>query len=92
MYTQVTFGQFLDRLLANSGIEFKQYPNPWDDWRQGDWGYEIQHDMAVRIFRYSSRNAETTIPGPRWNDISETCGTFEPRFTAGFNAAVMNLQ
>jgi hypothetical protein len=91
MYTQVTFGIFFDRVLTGSSFDFKQYPNPALDWHEGDWGYEFQNDMSVRVFRYLSQ-AETTVDGPKWNDTTETRELFEPRFEAGFKAAIRTLQ
>ena len=92
MYTQVTFGEFLNNVLERSGLEFEEYPNTAIQWNQGDWGYEILNDMSVRIFRYAVRDRETKIDRLRWSDTQETPELFQPRFESAFKAAIANLQ
>src|SRR5205809_6365160 len=92
MYTQVTFGEFLNNVLEQTGLEFKEYPNTAIEWNQGDWGYEILNDMSVRIFRYAVRDREIKIDGPKWNDTRETPELFQPRFESAFKAAIASLQ
>lgn len=53
MYTQVSFGDFLARILENikseREIEFDEYPNSGVQWSDGDWLYEIRKDFSVRV-------------------------------------------
>ncbi len=92
MYTQVTFGEFLNSVLEQSGIEFKHYPNIAIEWNRGDWGYEILNDMSVRVFRFAVSERQIEIEGPKWDDRKETRESFQPRFADAFKAAIANLQ
>jgi hypothetical protein len=92
MYTQVSFGQFLDGLIVQSGVELKRYPNPAIDWSHEDWGYEILSDMSVRVFRYGVYEKDTKIAGPRWDDPYETRESSEPRFECELKTAMISLQ
>ncbi len=96
MYTQVTFGQFLERLFAQAkaerGIEFDEYPNMAMGWRDGDWLYQMVNGFNVRIFRWPPHeNREETIVGPDWDNLSETREEFEARFEKDFLQAVEHL-
>jgi hypothetical protein len=95
MYTQVTFGDFLTRILEKvkreRGIEFDRYPNIAVHWDEGDWLYQICNDFSVRVFRWL-RADKILIEGP-YHDIPplETQEDFEARFEVEFNAAVDQL-
>src|SRR5260370_34170199 len=97
MYTQVTFGQFLDTVLGDvnseSGIHFDGSPNPTMAfiWREGEWLYEINNDFSVRVFRWHQPANEVLVAGPRWGDLTETREQFEPRFREDFKAAIQTL-
>jgi len=77
MYTQVSFGQFLERLFsqakAERGIEFDEYPNPAVSSSDGDWLYEIDNGFRVRIFRWPPQR----IGKRRWRVLIGT--TYERR-------------
>jgi len=95
MYTQVTFGEFLVRILNNikreRGIEFDEYPKVPVQWSEGDWLYEVRKDFSVRVFRWLRRD-EVLIEGP-YRDIpsAENHEEFEARFAAEFDSAVDQL-
>jgi hypothetical protein len=96
MYTQVTFGLFLETLLARlkgeQGIEFgDEYPNPAIPRYQGDWLYEIVGGFSVRVFRWGL-DREVEVAGPNWNNLSETQQEFEARFTKDFFQAIAELE
>jgi hypothetical protein len=96
MYTQVSFGQFLERLFsrakAERGIEFDEYPNLALNSREGDWLYEIDNRFGVRIFRWPSyENREEKVDGPDWDNLQETREEFEARFEKDFMKAVDHL-
>jgi hypothetical protein len=96
MYTQVTFGEFLDRPLARAkaehGIDFRAYPNPAVRWLPGDWLYEIVNSFDVRIFRWALPECEALIAGPLWDDPSETREQFEARFEKDFSDSIKRLK
>ena len=92
MYTQVSFGEFLDNVIAQSDLEFSEYPNVAIRWQDGDWGYEILNDMSVRIFRYGIHGDEVKLDGPKWHDVEERREAFEPRFENAFKNAVADLK
>jgi hypothetical protein len=41
MYTQVAFGDFLYRLIQQTGIEFKEYPNVAISWNEAKFNGRI---------------------------------------------------
>jgi hypothetical protein len=95
VYTEVSFGLFLETLLEwakrEKGIEFDEYPNISIPWREGDWLYEILGDFSVRVFRWLQQGAEKKIDGPRWDNLKETREEFERRFEQDFKGAVSKL-
>jgi hypothetical protein len=96
MYTQVSFGQFLERLFsqakAERGIEFDEYPNLAVSRRDGDWLYQIDNRFGVRIFRWPDhQNREQKVKGPDWDNLRETREEFEVRFENDFRQAVNHL-
>lgn len=96
MYTQVSFGQFLERLFsqakAERGIEFDEYPNIAVGREDGDWLYEIDNRFGVRIFRWAHHeNVEQKVKGPDWDNLQETREEFEVRCENDFRRAVNDL-
>ena len=74
MFTQVSFGQFLESLFKQAysryGIEFSdQYPNlaVYTPQAVGLWGYEIVGGFSVRLFRWLTNIPEQVISGPYEN-------------------------
>ena len=97
MYTQVTFGLFLERLFAKAktddGIEFHEYPNIAISWEDGDWLYQIVGAFCVRISRWPShREREVLINGPDWDNLEETRQEFEARFEIDLLQALADLK
>jgi hypothetical protein len=94
MYTQVTFGHFLERVFANAkashGIEFDQYPNTAVAWEKGDWLYEITNGFSVRVFRWLSE-PKLELAGPDFANARETHEAFEARFEREFFKAIAEL-
>ena len=76
MYTQVTFGLFLERVLdeirQDFGIEFDEYPNTAVHWLEGQW---LSHEKR-------------TIKGWHWRDDRDA---FEARFASEFRGAIQEL-
>jgi len=71
MYTQVSFGQFLERLFsqakAERGIEFDEHPNIAVSRRKGDWLDQIDNRFGVRVFRWPDHEKrEQKVKGPDW--------------------------
>ena len=76
-YIQVSFGQFLERLLsqakAEHGIEFDEYPNIAVSGCKGDWLYQIDSRFGVRVFRWPDHEKrEQKVKGPDWDKLQET--------------------
>lgn len=96
MYTQVSCGQFLERLFSQAkterGIEFDEYPNVAVSRREGDWLYEIDNRFGVRIFRWSHDEiSEQKVKEPDWDTLRETREEFEARFENDFRQALNHL-
>jgi hypothetical protein len=94
MYTEVTFGLFLERLFAQvksaHGIEFGQYPNTAIKWSDGDWLYEMD-GFSVRLFRWPPRpKREILVEG--WVGTQEMREQFEARFEHDFFRAIATLK
>jgi hypothetical protein len=71
MFTQVSFGQFLEPLFKQAhsryGIEFSdQYPNlaVYTPQAVGLWGYEVVGGFSLRLFRWLTKIPEQVIRGP----------------------------
>ena len=94
MYTQVTFADFLGRVLAEvkveRGIEFGDYPNVAMNWSRGQWLSDVQNGFSVRVFRWGL-GGEVIVSGPDWSNTAETRGEFENRFDREFRAALDQL-
>jgi adenylate cyclase class IV len=96
MYTQVTFGQFLEKLFsktkAERGIEFDEYPNLAVSHRDGDWLHQIDNRLGVRVFRWPlHENKDEMVKGPDWDNLQETREEFETRFENDFSQALNHL-
>ena len=90
MYTQVTFGLFLERVLdeirQDFGIEFDEYPNTAVHWLEGQWLYSMD-GFSVEIFQWLSHE-KRTIKGWHWRDDRDA---FEARFASEFRGAIQEL-
>jgi len=96
MYTQVSFGQFLEKLLAQAkaehGIEFDEYPNLALRSLDGDWLYQIENNFSVRVFRWPPhKKLEEKVAGPDWDNLQETREEFEARFAKDFTHVIIRL-
>jgi hypothetical protein len=100
MYTEVTFGNFLNRVLdkarAQHGIEFSHYPNYAVQKQTGDWCYQIENGFNVRVFRWGAgEDGSQRVAGPNWHDTTSevlTPEVFEPRFETDFLQAIEKLK
>ena len=98
MFTQVSFGQFLESLFKQAysryGIEFSdQYPNlaVYTPQAVGLWGYEIVGGFSVRLFRWLTNIPEQVISGP-YENRDESLEEFRIRFEREFWAATEALK
>jgi hypothetical protein len=98
MFTQVSFGQFLEPLFkqahSRDGIEFSdQYPNlaVYTPQAVGLWGYEIVGGFSLRLFRWLTNIPEQVIRGP-YENPDESPEEFRIRFEREFWAAIEALK